>query len=137
MFLACHLMFMCRLATRCILLCMAPKRKREPSVPVQEIARRASLEPHVGQSAAARLLKRKGKGGSLRNARRRFADLVQKPSRESTPYGDVVKKFEVVTDSGPVQLDYICPHAWLYFACLQCQTFAQFLIGSLSQTKRE
>ena len=130
-------MCMCRLATLWILLaCMAPKR-REPSVPLQEIARRASLETHVTQSAAARLLKPKGKGlgkgGSLRQARRRFADLVQKPSLESTPYGDVVKKFEVVTDSGPVQLDYVCPHAWLYFACLQCQTFAQFLIRYLSQ----
>ena len=38
-----------------------------------------------------------------------------------------------VTDSGPVHVDYVCPHAWLYIACLQCQTFAQFLTGCLSQ----
>ena len=71
---------------------------------------------------------------SLRQARRRLAELVKQPSLQGTPYGKVVKQLMVDTDeSGPVQLDYICPHAWLYFACLQCHTFAQFLIGCLSQ----
>jgi len=107
-------------------------------VAVQEVARRASLETHVSNSAAARLLQRRakgvGKGHSLRQARCRLADLVKQPSLQGTPYGKVVKQLMVDTDeSGPVQLDYICPHAWLYFACLQCHKFAQFLIGCLSQ----
>ena len=113
---------------------MAPKR-RTPSMPVQEIAERASLETHVTQSAAARLLqpRGKGRGKGLRQARRRFAEMLKKPSLQCTPYGQVVKQLEVDTDSGPVHVDYVCPHAWLYIACLQCQLFAQFLTGCLSQ----
>ena len=97
---------------------MAPKR-RAPSLPTEEIAERASLETHVTQSAAARMLqprgkgKGKGKGSSLRQARRKFAALVHKPSLQSTPYGQVVKQLEVDTGNGPVQLDYVCPHSWL------------------------
>ena len=108
-------------------------------MPPQEVARRASLETHVSNSAAARLLQPRakgngvGKGHSLRQACRRFTDLVKQPSLQSTPYGKVVKQLMVDTESGPVELDYICPHAWLYFACLQCHTYAQFLIGCLSQ----
>ena len=92
----------------------------------QEIAVRASLETHVTQSAAARLLqptvkgKGKGRGSSLRQARRKFGALAHKPSLESTPYGQVVKKMEVDTVNGPVQLDYVCPCVWLYLVCLQC-----------------
>ena len=86
----------------------------------QDIAQRASLETHVTQSAAARLMqprekgKGNGKGCSLRQARRKFADMLKKPSLQSTPYGQVVNQLEVDTDSGPLQLDYVCPHAWLY-----------------------
>ena len=117
---------------------MAPKR-RTPSIPVQEIAERASLETHVTQSVAARLLQPRaegecrGKGFSLRQARRRFAEMLKKPSLQCTPYGQVVKQLEVDTDSGPVHVDYVCPHAWLYIACFPCQVFAQFLTGCLSQ----
>ena len=105
----------------------------------QEIAVRASLETHVTQSAAARLLqptvkgKGKGKGSSLRQARRKFAALVYKPSLQSTPYGQVVKEMEVDTVNGPVQLDYVCPFVWVDHACLQCQVYAKFLTGCLSQ----
>jgi len=106
----------------------------------QEVAARAALETHVTQSAAARLLRpRKGKGRgkgncfSIRQARRRFAELVTRPSLEWTPYGHLVKQLEVETDRGPEQLDYVCPHAWLYYVCSQCPQFAHFLIGSLSQ----
>ena len=105
----------------------------------QEIAVRASLETHVTQSAAARLLqptvkgKGKGRGSSLRQACRKFAALVHKPSLQSTPYGQVVKEMEVDTVNGPVQLDYVCPHSWLYFVCSMCQPFAEFLTGCLSQ----
>ena len=105
----------------------------------QDIAQRASLETHVTQSAAARLMqprekgKGNGKGCSLRQARRKFADMLKKPSLQSTPYGQVVKQLEVDTDSGPLQLDYVCPHAWLYIVCLQCRLYAQFLTGCLGQ----
>ena len=105
----------------------------------QDIAQRASLETHATQSAAARLLqpretgKGKGKGCSLRQARRKFADMLKKPSLQSTPYGQVVKQLEVDTSSGPLQLDYVCPHAWLYYVCSQCPPFANFFIGFLSQ----
>ena len=54
-----------------------------------------------------------GKGFDLRQARRKCGELVKQPSRQITPYGTVVKQFMVDTESGPVQLDYICPHAWL------------------------
>ena len=86
----------------------------------QDIAQRASLETHVTQSAAARLMqpgekgKGNGKGCSLRQARRKFAGMPKNPSLQSTPYGQVVKQLEVDTDSGPLQLDYAGPHAWLY-----------------------
>ena len=105
---------------------MAPK-GRPPSMPTQELARRASLETHVTQIAAARLLqpsagngkgKGKGKGFSLRQARRRFAELVTRPSLECTPYGHIVKQLEVEIDRGPVQLDYVCPHSWLYLSLI-------------------
>ena len=146
----------CRLATLLVCICvglphicpschtwpslgvMAPK-KRAPSMTTQEIAVRASLETHVTQSAAARLLqptvKGKGKvwGSSLRQGRRKCGALVHKPSLMSTPYGQVVKKMEVDTVNGPVQLDYVCPHSWLYVACSMCQPFARFLTGCLSQ----
>ena len=59
--------------------------------------------------------------------------MLKKPSLQCTPYGQVVKQLEVDTDSGPVHVDYVCPHAWLYIACFQCQLFAQFLTGCLSQ----
>ena len=101
----------------------------------QQLAVRASLETHVTQSAAARLLqptvkgKGKGRGSSLRQARRKFAALVYKPSLQSTPYGQVVKQLEVDTGKGPVQLDYVCPHSWLYSVSLHCATFARFLFG--------
>ena len=89
----------------------------------QEVARRASLEAHVTQAAAARLLqpsgkgqgKGGGKGSSLRQVRRRFVEMVTRPSLEGTPYGDIVKTLEVQTDEGPEQLDYVCPHASLYY----------------------
>ena len=103
---------------------MAPKKRRAPSVALQEVARRASLETHVSNSAAARLLQPRakgkgvGKGHSLRQARRRFDERVKQPSLQGTPYGKLVKQLMVDTDeSGPMQLDYICPHAWLHFAC--------------------
>ena len=87
-------------------------------MPVQEIAERASLDTHVTQSAAAKLLqpRGKGRGKGLRQARRRFAEMLKKPSLQCTPYGQVVKQLEVDTDSGPVHVDYVCPHAWLYIA---------------------
>ena len=116
------------------------EKRRAPSVAFKEPARSASLATHVSQSAAARLLQPRakgqglGKGRSLRQARRRFNELVKQPSLQGTPYGKVAKQLMVDTDeNGPVQLGYICPHAWLYFACLQCHTYAQFSKGCLSQ----
>ena len=110
---------------------MAPSKRRAPSVsvPPHEIASRASLETHVSNSDVARLLQPRakgkgvGKGFSLRQARRRCAELA-KPSPYITPYGTVVKQLMVGTEIGPVQLDYPCPHAWLYVACIQCHTVA-------------
>ena len=102
---------------------MAPKKRRAPyvSVPPHEIARRASLETHVSNSAAAKLLQPKvkgkgvGKGFSLRQARRRRGEMVKQLSRQITPHGTVVNQLVVDTESGPAQLDYICPHARLHF----------------------
>ena len=106
-------------------------------MPVQGIVERASLETYVTQRVAARLLQPraegKGRGKGLRQARRRFAEMLKKPSLQCTPYGQVVKQLEVDTDSGPVHVDYVCPHAWLYIARFQRQLFAQFLTGRLSQ----
>ena len=59
--------------------------------------------------------------------------MEKKPSLQCTPYGPLVKQLEVDTDSGPEQLDYVCPHSWLYLVCLQCEVFSQFLTGCLSQ----
>ena len=79
-------------------------------MPPQEVARRASLETHVSNSAAARLLQPRakgkgvGKGHSLRQARRRFTDLVKQPSLQSTPYGTVVKQLMVDTDSWTISV---------------------------------
>ena len=90
------------------------------------------METHVSNSVVARLLQPRakgkgvGKGFSLRQARRGDAELVNKPSLQNTPYGTVVNQLMVGTEIGPVQLNRICPHAWLYFACLQCHTFAHF-----------
>ena len=108
-------------------------------MPVQGIVERASLETYVTQRVAARLLqpraegKGRGKGFSLRQVRRRFVEMLKKPSLQCTPYGQVVKQLEVDTESGPVHVAYVCPHAWLYIARFQRQLFAQFLTGRLSQ----
>ena len=91
----------------------------------------------MAQCVVARLLQPraegKGRGKGLRQARRRFAEMLNKPSLQCTPYGQVAKQLEVDTDSGPVHVDYVCPHAWLYIACIQCQLFAQFPTRCLSQ----
>ena len=86
---------------------MAPNKRRAPSisVPPQQIARRATLETHVSNSVAARLLQPKakgkgvGKGHSFSHARRRCAELVNQPFLQSTPYGTVVKQSMVGTES--------------------------------------
>ena len=109
------------------------------SIHTQELSSGAAGGNRMAQRAAARLLKpsgqrpAKGKGCSLRQARRKFADMLKKPSLQSTPYGQVVNQLEVDTDSGPLQLDYVCPHAWLYIVCLQCRLYAGFLTGCLGQ----
>ena len=92
------------------------------------MAPKKTLESNVSNNAAAKLLQPKdkgngvGKGFNLRQALRMSAELVKQPSLQSTPYGTVVKQLMVGAESGPVQLYYICPHAWLYFACLQHHT---------------
>jgi len=117
---------------------MAPKRKASASaVALEEVAKRAALEPSVSQWAAARILqpaakgKGRGKGTSLRQARRKFSETMRKPSQVHTPYGKVVKELQVETDSGTNLLEYICPFVWLFFTCSQSQTFARLLMQSL------
>ena len=98
---------------------------------------RIAMEPHVSQSAAARLLQQphgqqkrqtKRPGTSLRHARRRFNRIVEQHCVANTAYGPVVKHFDIdLSDGGQMQVEYLCPFAWMHYLCVQCSAWAQFL----------
>ena len=113
-----------------------PQLKRK-YVQVEDMELRIAMEPHVSQSAAARLLqqphgqqKRQTKrlGTSLRHARRRFNRIVEQHCVANTAYGPVVKHFDIdLSDGGQMQVEYLCPFAWMHYLCVQCSAWAQFL----------
>ena len=61
-------------------------------------------------------------GLSARQAAKPIDELVAKP----TPYGPMLKYFNIETDSGPYSLPYTCPFAFLHYVCVSTPLF-QFL----------
>ena len=105
-----------------------------------EVLTRAIDETSVCESAAARLTqptharsrgRGQGRGISVRTARRMLSARSRSAISQTTPYGDVLKAFEISASSGPMKVHYVCPHAWLHLVCSSSPRFGEFLVERL------
>ncbi len=72
-----------------------------------------------------------GVGRSMRHARRKMAEKLSFAQSSQTPYGRVLKSFEIEAEGKPLEVSYLCPHAWLYLLCERSPPFAKFLLAAL------
>ena len=113
-----------------------PKRSSsevELDIDVRDIAE-ARVPSRQLLASGARRASAKAKAGGFaeRTLQRRLHDFTYLQAREDTPYGPMIKHFEVINKGRTFCLEYICPYALLFSACRQSALFASFLSGCLA-----
>ena len=99
-------------------------------ISAEAVLNQSAGEIMVSQSAAARMVHPKH---GFDQARKMLGKKLRGQVEQKTPYGDLLKKIEIITDTGTKTLQYVCPHAWLYHVCSASIVFGQFLAQQFGQ----